>query len=295
MTSIVSMFRFFWERLHQYWLLVRFHRPIGIFLLLWPMLWALWIAGKGHPSQEVLFVFLVGAILMRSAGCAINDYADRNFDPFVQRTKDRPLATGHVRPSEAIGVFIVFSLVSFFLVLRMNTLTILLSLVGGFFALSYPFTKRYTHLPQFYLGMAFGWAVPMAFAAQTGKIPSEGWTIFLIAIVWAMVYDTLYAMVDREDDIKIGVRSTAIFFGAWDRTIIAILQMIVISLLERVGKQVQLGKIYFFGLFLSSGLFFYQQYLIRKREPTRCFQAFLNNHWFGMSLFVSIFLDFLCK
>ncbi|CAK0773959.1 4-hydroxybenzoate octaprenyltransferase [Gammaproteobacteria bacterium] len=289
------MFRFLWDRLHQYWLLARFHRPIGIFLLLWPMLWALWIAGKGHPNSEVLFVFLVGSILMRSAGCAINDYADRDLDPFVNRTKDRPLATGHVGPSEAIGMFVVFSLIAFFLVLRMNTLTILLSFFGGFLALSYPFTKRYTHLPQFYLGMAFGWAVPMVFAAQTGKIPVVAWTIFLVAIVWAVVYDTLYAMVDREDDVKIGVRSTAILFGAWDRTIIAVLQIIVIALLEWVGRKVQLGNIYFLGLFLSSGFFFYQQYLIRKREPTRCFQAFLNNHWFGMVLFVSIFLDFLCK
>jgi len=213
------------ERLQQYWLLARFDKPIGILILLWPTLWALWVASSGKPDMLVLVVLCLGVVLMRAAGCVINDYADRDFDPHVARTKQRPIAAGKVSPKEALIVFVVLCLLAFGLVLLLNLYTIMLSFVAAFLAASYPFMKRYTHLPQAYLGIAFGWAVPMAFSAQTNTIPTVGWIMYLAVVLWALVYDTMYAMVDKDDDLKIGVKSTAILFGDYDRHIMAVLQL----------------------------------------------------------------------
>lgn len=283
------------QRLLQYAYLMRLHKPIGIFLLLWPALWALWIAGEGAPDPLVVFVFVAGVVLMRSAGCVINDYADRQFDPHVARTRDRPIAAGRIAPQEALILFAVLCLLAFGLVLLMNRLTILLSLAGAFLALSYPFMKRYTHLPQVYLGAAFGWAVPMAFAAQTGEVPREAWLLFVATVLWATAYDTMYGMVDREDDLKIGVKSTAILFGEADRAIIAIVQVLLLLALLLAGQAAGLGGYYYFGLLLAAALAVYQQYLIRERQPQACFRAFLNNNWFGAAVFAGILLDYLAR
>ncbi len=282
-------------RLREYFRLTRLDRPIGIYLLLWPMLWALWIAGEGKPEPLVLVVFLLGGVLMRSAGCVINDYADRHFDPHVERTKQRPLAAGTVTPKEALVLFAVLSLISFALVLLMNRLTILLAIPAVLLAASYPFMKRYTHLPQAYLGAAFGWAVPMAFAAQTGAVSPGGWIIFIAALVWALVYDTMYAITDREDDLKIGVKSTAILFGRFDRLIIGLLQLVVLALLIFVGFIFSLGLYYYTGLAIASFFSIYEQYLIRDRDPQLSFRAFLNNHYFGLTVFIGIVVDYLLK
>jgi len=281
------------QRLLQYAYLMRLHRPIGIFLLLWPALWALWIAGEGSPDPLVVFVFVAGVVLMRSAGCVINDYADRDFDPHVVRTRERPIAAGRVKPKEALVLFAVLCLLALGLVLLMNSLTIWLSLGGALLAVTYPFMKRYTHLPQVYLGAAFGWAVPMAFAAQTGEVPRVGWLLFVATILWATAYDTMYGMVDREDDLKIGVKSTAILFGESDRLIIAIIQVVLLLALVLAGQAAGLGVYYYFGLLLATTLLVYQQYLIRERRPAACFKAFLNNNWFGAAVFGGIVLDYL--
>jgi 4-hydroxybenzoate polyprenyltransferase len=283
------------QRLLQYAYLMRLHRPIGIFLLLWPALWALWIAGEGSPDPLVLFVFVAGVVLMRSAGCVINDYADRDFDPHVARTRERPIAAGQVTPREALILFAVLCLLALGLVLLMNSLTIWLSLVGALLAVTYPFMKRYTHLPQVYLGAAFGWAVPMAFAAQTGEVPRVAWLLFVATILWATAYDTMYGMVDREDDLKIGVKSTAILFGESDRLIIAIIQAVLLLALVLAGQAAGLGVYYYFGLLLATTLLVYQQYLIRERRPAACFKAFLNNNWFGAAVFGGIVLDYLAR
>lgn len=283
------------DRLIQYALLMRLHKPIGIFLLLWPTLWALWIAAEGIPDLLVLTVFVAGVVLMRSAGCVINDYADRDIDPQIERTRDRPIAAGKVSPKEALVLFAVLCLMAFGLVLLMNRLTILLSLVAVALAAGYPFTKRYTQLPQVVLGAAFGWAVPMAFAAQTGSVPPVAWTLFAATLLWATVYDTMYAMVDREDDQRIGVKSTAILFGPADKVIIGILQLLVISALSFAAWQTSLGTWYYLGLIAGAGLFLYQQALIKDRQPTKCFQGFLNNNWFGMAVFIGIALDYLLR
>ena len=283
------------QRLLQYAYLMRLHRPIGIFLLLWPALWALWIAGEGSPDPLVVFVFVAGVVLMRSAGCVINDYADRDFDPHVARTRERPIAAGCVKPKEALILFAVLCLLALGLVLLMNSLTIWLSLVGALLAVTYPFMKRYTHLPQVYLGAAFGWAVPMAFAAQTGEVPRVGWLLFVATILWATAYDTMYGMVDREDDLKIGVKSTAILFGDSDRLIIAIIQVVLLLALVLAGQAAGLGIYYYFGLLLATTLLVYQQYLIRERRPAACFKAFLNNNWFGAAVFGGIVLDHLAR
>jgi 4-hydroxybenzoate polyprenyltransferase len=283
------------DRALQYSLLARLHRPIGIFILLWPTFWALWIAGEGSPNKLVIFVFSLGVVLMRSAGCVINDYADRDFDPHVERTKLRPIAAGKVQSKEALAVFVVLSLCAFSLVLLLNFYTIMLSFVGAFLAASYPFMKRYTQLPQAYLGIAFGWAVPMAFAAQQDTIPNVAWVLYLAVILWALVYDTMYAMVDKEDDIKIGVKSTAILFGDYDRHIMAVLQLIIMVLLIEVGLMQQMGYLYFLGLAMASGFSIYQQRLIYHRDKALCFKAFLNNNWFGAAVFAGIFLDYIVK
>jgi 4-hydroxybenzoate polyprenyltransferase len=283
------------DRLLQYAYLMRLHKPVGFFLLLWPTLWAIWIASEGAPDPLVLFVFVAGVLLMRSAGCVINDFADRRFDPHVARTRERPIATGRVEPREALILFAVLCLCAFGLVLLMNRLTVYLSLVGGLLAASYPFMKRYTYLPQVFLGAAFGWAIPMAFAAQTGGVPKVAWLLFVANVLWATAYDTMYGMVDREDDIKIGVKSTAILFGDADRIIIAVIQLFSLGALLLVGQTVGLGGYYYFGLLLASGFALYEQYLIRKRDPGLCFQAFLNNNWFGAAVFSGIALDYLAS
>ena len=279
--------------LYQYALLMRLHRPIGIWLLMWPMLWALWIAGDGHPDQRLLVIFLLGALLMRSAGCIINDYADRDLDPFVKRTKDRPLAARRVSPNEALFLFAAVALVAVGLVFTLNPLAQLLAVAGAILAVTYPFMKRVFPLPQFYLGAAFGIAVPMAFAAQTGEVSRIGWVLFLATLVWAGVYDTLYAMVDRDDDAKLGIKSTAILFADADRFIVGVMQVMVLGALFLVGRDLEFGRWYWTGLAAGALLFIWQQWLIRKREPERCFQAFNNNHYFGMVVFIGILLDYL--
>jgi 4-hydroxybenzoate polyprenyltransferase len=280
------------ERLRQYALLMRLHRPIGIYLLLWPTLWALWIAGQGQPNLQTVLIFILGVVLMRSAGCVINDYADRRIDPKVRRTRDRPLATQTVSETEAIILFIVLCLLAFGLVLLTNPLTILLSIIAVLLAMSYPFMKRYTYWPQAHLGLAFSWAIPMAFAAQTGTIDTLAWWLLAINILWTIAYDTLYAMVDREDDLLIGVKSTAILFGRSDKIVIGILHAITLLLLVWLGWQISFGMIYYLGLLAASGLAIYQQWLIKNRDPAKCFQAFLNNHWLGACIFVGIAGDY---
>jgi 4-hydroxybenzoate polyprenyltransferase len=281
------------ERLRAYFELVRLHRPIGIFLLMWPALWALWIAGDGQPPWGVVAIFVLGVVLMRSAGCAINDYADRDFDGHVMRTRARPLAAGAIGPSEALGVFLVLCLLAFALVLMLNWQTVALSFVALGLAVIYPFMKRYTHLPQVFLGAAFGWAVPMAFMAINGSIPGFAWLIFVAAVVWALIYDTQYAMVDREDDLKIGIKSTAILFGRYDLLVVGLLQLVMLAILHVVGLAAGLGPAYYGGLAVAAVLAVYQQWLIRGREPKRCFQAFLNNNYYGMAVFAGVAIDYL--
>ncbi len=280
-------------RMKQYWLLARFDKPIGILILLWPALWALWVASDGKPDLFVLFIICAGVVLMRAAGCVINDYADRDFDPHVERTKQRPIAAGKVSPKEALILFVFLCLTAFVLVLQLNLMTILLSFVAAFLAASYPFMKRYTHLPQAYLGIAFGFAVPMSFSAQTGSIPVVAWVMYLLVMLWALVYDTMYAMVDKEDDLKIGVKSTAILFGDKDREIMAGLQLVIIFLLIVIGQMQQLGFIYYTSVVVAFGLSVYQQKLIFNRDKALCFKAFLNSNYFGLVVFVGLVLDYL--
>ena len=280
------------DKLYQYGLLMRLDRPIGALLLLWPVLWALWIASRGRPDINVLIVFVLGVILMRSAGCAMNDFADRGFDPHVARTRRRPLAAGTVTEREALMVFAAVSLVAFSLVLFMNWLTIQLSFVGLLLAVTYPFMKRYTHLPQVYLGMVFGWGIPMAFAAQTGSVSRIAWLLFIANVLWATAYDTMYAMVDRPDDVKIGVKSTAILFGNADRAMVGFIQLLFFVVMVMVGRRTGLGLYYYLGLGVAAALALYQQYLIRHREGPACFRAFLNNNWFGAAIFCGLALDY---
>ena len=282
----------FLTRLPDFARLMRFDKPIGIFLLLWPTLWALFIAGEGQPDNRVLVIFVLGVILMRSAGCVINDYADRDIDSHVSRTSNRPLATGRISTREAKILFLVLCLLALLLVLQLNTLTIALSVVGVVLAAVYPFMKRVTYLPQVFLGAAFGWAVPMAFAAQTGTVPQIAWLMFLATLLWATAYDTMYAMVDREDDLALGVKSTAILFGDSDRQIVGLLQVMVLLCLLMIGRQAELGSMFYLGVLMAAGLFAYQQFLIRFRTREGCFQAFLNNNWVGAVVFLGILLDY---
>lgn len=283
------------DLLIAYMQLMRLHKPIGIYLVLWPTLWALWLAAEGVPSINVLIVFVLGVVLMRSAGCVINDFADRKIDGDVKRTKDRPLVTGLISPKHALIFFVVLCAVAFLLVLSMNTLTIYLSVGGAVLAFIYPFMKRYTHLPQVFLGAAFAWAVPMAYAAQTDSLPSIVWLIYMATLVWTVAYDTMYAMVDRDDDLKIGVKSTAILFGNSDRAVIAFLQVLVVLTLCIIGQQAKLGEFYYLGVAVASVLFVYQQHLIRHRDRDACFQAFLNNNWVGLVIFCALFLEFAAR
>lgn len=280
------------ERLRNYFYLVRLHRPIGAFLLMWPALWALWLAGAGHPPWPIVLVFVTGVVLMRSAGCAINDFADRHFDGHVARTNQRPLAIGAITPGEAVGVFIVLSALSFALVLLLDWRTVVLSTVAVVLTVVYPFMKRFTHVPQVFLGAAFGWAVPMAYMAVGGAIPGSGWLLFIATLVWSLIYDTQYAMVDRADDLRIGIKSTAILFGRRDRLAIGLLQVIMLGMLLWIGHDAGRGGWYLAGLGAAAALAVYQQWLIRTREPRACFAAFLNNNYFGMAIFVGLVLDY---
>ena len=280
------------ERLREYAILMRLNRPIGIYLLLWPTLWALLIAGEGHPNTKVVLIFIAGVVVMRSAGCIINDYLDRDFDRHVSRTCSRPLTSGRVSPKEALLLFGVLCLLALILVLQLNTLTIMLSVVGALLAMVYPYMKRITNLPQVVLGAAFGWSVPMAFAAQTGTVPPIAWLMFTATVLWTTAYDTMYAMVDRQDDIALGLKSTAILFGDADRAIIGSLQLSVLVCLVMIGYQAELGMYYYIALGLAAGLAVYQQRLIRYQERDGCFRAFLNNHWFGMVVFLGLLLDY---
>ncbi|PSW61567.1 4-hydroxybenzoate octaprenyltransferase [Photobacterium kishitanii] len=276
-----------------FWQLARFDRPIGSLLLLWPTLWALFLAGDGLPKLDVLLVFVLGVIFMRAAGCVINDFADRNVDGHVKRTANRPMPSGKVSEREALGLFSLLVLVSFLLVLTMNNLTIMLSVVAVILAAAYPFMKRYTHLPQLVLGAAFGWSIPMAYAAQSGTLPMVAWLLFVANILWTIAYDTLYAMVDRDDDLKVGIKSTAILFGRFDKLIIGILQLATIMLLIAIGGILQLNQWYYWALLLASALFVYQQMLIQGRQREQCFKAFLNNNYVGMVIFIGISLSVL--
>ena len=276
------------EKLPNYIQLMRLDKPIGILLLLWPTLSALWIAAEGVPDLLVLTVFTLGVIVMRSAGCVINDYADKDIDGRVRRTMGRPLATGALKGKDALWLFAALSTIALFLVLLLNMLTILMSIIGLFLAATYPFMKRYTHFPQVYLGMAFGWAIPMAFAAQTGNVPAIAWLLFLANIIWSIIYDTFYAMVDRDDDLLAGVKSTAVLFGNNDRVIIAILQLTFIVMMATIGRQLEMSFVYYLGLLISVGLFVYQQRLAWASGIENYLKAFLNNNWVGASFFVTI-------
>ncbi|MFT4612886.1 MAG: 4-hydroxybenzoate polyprenyltransferase [Bacteroidia bacterium] len=273
--------------------LIRFDRPIGTLLLLWPTLSALWVAAQGKPSAYLLVIFVLGTFLTRSAGCVINDYADRNIDGDVTRTQSRPLVMGRITEREALVFFAVLMLLAFALVLFTNTLTIQLSVVAVALAYLYPFMKRYTHLPQVVLGAAFSWGIPMAFAAQTQALPADLWWLFAANLLWTVAYDTQYAMVDREDDIRIGMKSTAILFGHYDRLIIALLQIAVVACLYQFGQAFELGMVFNVSLLAVAALFVHHQYLIRNRDPQSCFRAFLHNNWVGACFFAGIAIHYL--
>lgn len=281
------------KKLNAYLSLMRIDRPIGIYLVLWPALWSLWLAAEGIPNGALLVIFILGSVLMRSAGCVINDYADRNLDGLVERTKNRPLITGEVTTKEALGLFLGLATLAFILVLFTNKLTIMLSFVAMGFAACYPFMKRFTSLPQLMLGASFGCAVPMAFAAQTGQVPREAWLLFVAVVLWTVSYDTFYAMVDREDDIKAGIKSTAVLLGDMDRPMTAGLQVFTLLALILVGNNFEMGVVYYLGLAVAAGLFAKQQYMIRRREPKACFSAFLNNNWVGIVIFLGILIHYL--
>ncbi len=273
--------------------LIRFDKPIGTLLLLWPALWALWIAAQGVPDSTLLAIFLAGTFLTRSAGCIINDLADRNLDGGVARTHQRPLVTGAITVRAAVTLGVALMLLAFILVLFTNRLTVILAIAAVILVASYPFMKRYMPLPQLVLGAAFSWSIPMAFAAQSGALPPTLWLVYLGNLLWTMAYDTAYAMVDREDDLKIGIKSAAILFGQYDRVMIALLQTSSLICLYFAGQAFGLGLYYNASLVVSAVLFGYQQYLIRKRKPDACFRAFLNNNWVGMAIFVGIALNYL--
>ena len=279
-------------RLTDYARLLRIDRPIGSLLLLWPTYWALWLAGDGSPSIANIIIFTLGVFFMRAAGCAINDFADRDWDRHVKRTQDRPLTTGRIQSWEAIALFLGLCMVSFLMVvLFTNRLTLYLSFGGALLAFIYPFMKRYTHLPQLFLGAAFSWAIPMAWAAQANELSQLTWLLFIANVLWTVAYDTLYAMVDRDDDLKVGIKSTAILFGEADRAIIGMLQALVVLILVIVGGQAKLGVFWYLGVAVMAGLFAYHQYLARDRARDGCFKAFLNNNWAGFAVFAGLVVD----
>nr|WP_127958807.1 4-hydroxybenzoate octaprenyltransferase [Serratia microhaemolytica] len=286
-------FSIFYQKWQAYCHLMRLDRPIGSLLLLWPTLWALWLAAQGIPPLSVLFTFVVGVFLMRAAGCVVNDYADRRFDGHVKRTANRPLPSGRISENEAKLLFILLLLVAFLLVLTLNRMAIALSVIGVALAWIYPFMKRLTHAPQLILGMAFGWAIPMAYAAVSESLPFSCWLLFLANLCWTVAYDTLYAMVDRDDDVKIGVKSTALLFGRYDRLIIALLQLATFLLMLWVGYLMALTVWFYCCLMLVGLLFVYQQQQIVHRERMACFNAFMNNNYVGLLLFIGIALSYL--
>jgi 4-hydroxybenzoate polyprenyltransferase len=282
------------RRVTEYARLMRLDRPAGTWLLLWPALWALWIAGAGRPRPQVLLVFVLGVVVMRAAGCVINDFVDRDIDPHVQRTRDRPLAARRVAPSEALLLFALLLAVALYLVTRLDLLTVKLACIGALLTVSYPLFKRFFPMPQLYLGISFGgWSVPMAFAAQSGALPRVAWVLYIAAVIWASMYDTIYAMVDREDDLKIGVKSSAILFADMDRLLIGVMQAMMLGALVLVGRNLHFGRPYRAGLAAAGVLFLWQQWLIRKREPAACLRAFLNNQYVGVAVFVGILLQYL--
>ncbi len=280
------------DRVPDFIQLMRLDKPIGIFLLMWPTLWALWIAGEGKPSITISFIFIAGVVLMRSAGCVINDFADRKIDGHVERTKNRPIASGRILPREALLFAGVLLLLAFILVLFTNMFTILLSFGAALLAGSYPYMKRYTYLPQVVLGAAFAWSIPMSFSAHLNVLPNYVWLIYIATLLWTIAYDTFYAMVDREDDIRIGVKSTAILFGDLDKIMIGILQIASLTCLVLLGLELKFGEYYYGGLVLAAVLFAYQQYITRTRNNDQCFNAFLNNNWVGVVIFAGIVMQY---
>ncbi|MEQ1525857.1 MAG: 4-hydroxybenzoate octaprenyltransferase [Gallionella sp.] len=285
----------FTERFSLYIQLTRLNRPIGILLLLWPTLWAVWIAGDGHPSWLIVFIFSLGTVLMRSAGCVINDYADRHIDKHVKRTQDRPLTSGKVSKSEALWLAAGLALAAFLLILPLNNLTLLLSIPAVFLAASYPFTKRFFAIPQAYLGIAFGFGIPMAFAATLGSVPPVAWVLLLANVLWCIAYDTEYAMVDRDDDVKLGIHSSALFFGKYDVIAVMACYAFALLLLAVAGLIAGLGIAYFTGLMVAEGIALYHYRLIKDRAREKCFKAFLHNNWFGAAVFAGIVLDYLFR
>ena len=280
------------ERLTLYEKLTRLDKPIGILLLLWPTLWGMWLASAGQPNWIILWIFVLGVVLMRSAGCAINDYADRNFDSKVARTKNRPLASGLISKKEALIVAAALSLCAFLLILRLNRLTIYLSLAALFLALTYPYTKRFFAIPQAYLGIAFGFGIPMSFAALTNTVPPIAWVMLLANVFWAIAYDTEYAMVDREDDRKVGIKSSALFFGRFDVAAIMLSFASMLVILVFTGLHFKLGVPYYVGLGVAAALMIYQYFLIKNRDPVNCFKAFRFNNWVGMAIFAGIVFNY---
>jgi 4-hydroxybenzoate polyprenyltransferase len=283
------------ERLSLYLQLTRLNRPIGILLLLWPTLWAVWIAGAGHPSWHIVLIFVLGTVLMRSAGCAINDYADRDFDRHVKRTRDRPVTSGRIAPREALWLAAILALIALLLILPLNTLTLLLSVPAVFLAASYPFTKRFLAIPQAYLGIAFGFGIPMAFAAQQGSVPLVAWLLLIANVFWAIAYDTEYAMVDRDDDIHLGLHSSALLFGKYDVAAVMSCYAITLVLLATVGQMIVSGWFYYAGLMLAAGIALYHYSLIKHRQREACFAAFLHNNCLGAAVFVGIAADYLVR
>ena len=296
MTPLLTALRQRWQRIYSrapdFWQLMRMHKPIGILVLLWPTLWCLWIAGEGSPSIANVLIFLCGTICMRAAGCCINDYADRNFDGKVKRTAERPLVAGKILPREALLCCAALCVLAFLLVLLTNTLTIMMSVIGLALALVYPFMKRHTHLAQIVLGAAFSWGGMMAFTAETGSLPAEAWLLYVGNVLWTVVYDTEYAMVDRDDDLKIGVKSTAILFADADRHIIGFLQLMFVVTMWLVAQRFSLGFWYYLSLAVVIGLFVHQQRLISERNRDDCFKAFLQNNYVGMAVFVGTMMTF---
>jgi 4-hydroxybenzoate polyprenyltransferase len=280
------------RRVQEWVRLMRLDKPVGIWLLLWPEMWALWIAGDGRPEPRILIIFLLGTVVMRSAGCVINDFADRNVDPYIKRTRDRPLAARRIGPKEALALFFVLACIALYLALQLDFKTLKLAFVGAALTVSYPFLKRFFPLPQFYLGLAFGWAVPMAYMAAAGSLPRVAWVLFITAVIWACIYDTLYAMVDRDDDLKIGVKSSAILFADMDRLIVGTMQAMMLFSLILVGRAMKFGNWFLMGVAAAAVFFLYQQWLIRNREPSRCFRAFTNNQYVGLSIFIGILLEY---
>ncbi|PID41625.1 MAG: 4-hydroxybenzoate octaprenyltransferase [Proteobacteria bacterium] len=288
---MMTMFKTLLEKHAVYAELMRTDKPIGIFLLLWPTLWALWFAASGFPSLKNFVIFSAGVFLMRSAGCVINDYADRNLDRYVERTRNRPVTSGRVSEREALWLFSILCLIAFVLVLMTNQATLFLSFGGLLLASAYPFMKRHTHLPQVVLGLAFAWAVPMAFMAQTGQVTAVTWLLYAATVLWTVAFDTIYAMVDRDDDVKIGIKSTAILFGEADKLMIGLLQAATVVVLLIAGYQAHFGLLFYTGVLVAAILFVYQQCLIGNRGKADCFQAFLNNHYVGLAVFTGLLFE----